>query len=354
MLLDLGADTEAKDGSGRTAAEWAAIGARRELMSMLPGSEPAEVLSTSATGPDSPEGHSRRRHEEYRLTWGDRTAVLSQDRVHLLPQRFDSDDGAHRSKAPRVSGKRSSMQQMVKETIASLGPHRENLLSGYCSVPGMPTTSSYAAISLQVRDTCRTRSRMGWSDAWLSISARMDIGPRVAPAAAESDSSVPGTALSARTLRLYPVPAIARQLDAAVDRARVYLLSARPWFGDDYEYRVLGLFWTDAEGRAVDAAARELIAQQRPDGGWGQTPDMSSDAYATGLALSALAMAAPAAIASDAYRRGVEYLMRTQKAMDRGTFGRGHSVSSRISRAAFRTGMINGFPWRPRGGLQSR
>jgi hypothetical protein len=208
----------------------------------------------------------------------------------------------------------SSMQQMVKETIASLGPHRENLLSGYCSVPGMPTTSSYAAISMHGEGYLPDAFTDGVVRC-LAVDQRADghwaeggTRPPLSP-----DSSIPGTALSARTLRLYPVPAIARQLDAAVDRARVYLLSARPWFGDDYAYRVLGLFWTDAEGRAVDAAARELIAQQRPDGGWGQTPDMSSDAYATGLALSALAMAAPAQIASDAYRRGVDYLMRTQK-----------------------------------------
>ena len=315
MLLDRGADTEAKDGSGRTAAEWAAIGARREVMSMLPGSEPADVLSTSATGPDSP--------KDIRAAAAKSIALLGE----TAPQFFRKTGciSCHNVSIPMMAlteARRrgypvnaSSMQQMVKETIASLGPHRENLLSGYCSVPGMPTTSSYAAISMHGEGYLPDAFTDGVVRC-LAVDQRADghwaeggTRPPLSP-----DSSIPGTALSARTLRLYPVPAIARQLDAAVDRARVYLLSARPWFGDDYAYRVLGLFWTDAEGRAVHAAARELIAQQRPDGGWGQTPDMSSDAYATGLALSALAMAAPAQIASHAYRRGVDYLMRTQKA----------------------------------------
>lgn len=97
-------------------------------------------------------------------------------------------------------------------------------------------------------------------------------------------------------------------------RARDYLLSAKPWFGDDYAYRLLGLFWAEAKEDQIKAAARELTAQQRSDGGWAQTPDLSSDADETGLSLSALAMVDPRSVDGSAYRRGVDYLMRTQEA----------------------------------------
>ena len=40
---------------------------------------------------------------------------------------------------------------------------------------------------------------------------------------------------------------------------------------------------------------------------------MSPDAYATGLAVSALSMAEPARVTSDACRRGVAYLTRNQE-----------------------------------------
>ena len=41
---------------------------------------------------------------------------------------------------------------------------------------------------------------------------------------------------------------------------------------------------------------------------------MSSDAYETGLSLSAVAAADPRSAKTPAYRRGVDYLMRTQEA----------------------------------------
>jgi hypothetical protein len=56
---------------------------------------------------------------------------------------------------------------------------------------------------------------------------------------------------------------------------------------------------------------RELLAEQRPDGGWGQTPYLGSDAYATGQALYTLReLGVPAADA--ALQRGAAFLRRTQ------------------------------------------
>jgi len=65
-----------------------------------------------------------------------------------------------------------------------------------------------------------------------------------------------------------------------------------------------------------DAACAPLMAElrrrQRSDGGWAQTQDMSSDAYATGQALYALAEAG-ASVDDDAVKRGQSFLIKTQR-----------------------------------------
>jgi hypothetical protein len=62
----------------------------------------------------------------------------------------------------------------------------------------------------------------------------------------------------------------------------------------------------------IRKAARELLAEQRPDGGWAQLPSLASDAYATGQALVALKETGAFAVTDRAYRSGTQFLLNTQ------------------------------------------
>ena len=57
-----------------------------------------------------------------------------------------------------------------------------------------------------------------------------------------------------------------------------------------------------------------MIALQRSDGGWGGNPNLPSDAFATGEALYALYESGNVAIQDPVYRRGIDFLLRTQDA----------------------------------------
>ena len=89
---------------------------------------------------------------------------------------------------------------------------------------------------------------------------------------------------------------------------------AKPQSNEDHAFHLLGLTWVKAGRAAIRAAASALTARQRADGGWSQLPYLESDAYATGQALVALAESGAVNAADPAYRRGVEFLVKTQLA----------------------------------------
>lgn len=100
------------------------------------------------------------------------------------------------------------------------------------------------------------------------------------------DGGFSHTAKGIRALRLYAIPARQAEFDGRVARAAAWLENAEPLTTEDRTMQILGIVWA---GRAAPAnRVRQLISRQRPDGGWGQTDNLSSDAYATREALWAL------------------------------------------------------------------
>jgi len=126
-----------------------------------------------------------------------------------------------------------------------------------------------------------------------------------------TDGSFPTTVLSMRALQLYSFPGRKAEFDNRIARARAWLLQAKPRTTEDANMKLLGLKWTSVESSVVKSAIRDVLALQRPDGGWAQTPDLASDAYATGQALYALRTAGVAA-SDPAYQQGVAWLLKTQ------------------------------------------
>jgi ankyrin repeat protein len=122
------------------------------------------------------------------------------------------------------------------------------------------------------------------------------------------------TALAVRGLRAYAPKGRSREIGGRIDRARHWLQSTEPADTTDRGFQVLGLGWARAEPSTVANAVAKLLADQRDDGGWAQLPTLASDAYATGLALYALHEGGGVAADHPAYRRGVEFLLRTQLA----------------------------------------
>jgi len=119
------------------------------------------------------------------------------------------------------------------------------------------------------------------------------------------------TALALNGLRLYASER--PETATAVARAREWLLTAAPQDTEDHVFRLWALSLADAPKARRRQARRELLALQEDDGGWAQTSELPTDAYATGTALVALQRDA-LSVRSHAYRRGVKYLRETRAA----------------------------------------
>jgi hypothetical protein len=127
------------------------------------------------------------------------------------------------------------------------------------------------------------------------------------------DGDINKTALAIRALTVYGIPARRVEITARVARAVQWLAAETPMCTEVRVMQLLGLAWAGLPRPGIDARLRTLLAEQRADGGWGQTPYLPSDAYATGQALFTLRELGVAA-SEVAVRRGTAYLRRTQEA----------------------------------------
>lgn len=149
-----------------------------------------------------------------------------------------------------------------------------------------------------------------------------------------SDGGFTQTARGIRSLRLYSIPGLKVEFDERVARAAAWLEAAEPLTTEDRTMQILGIVWADRNAPAN--RVRQLIAKQRPDGGWGQTDNLPADAYATGEALWALHESGTP-VSDSVYRHGVDFLLRTQQ--NDGTW---HVVSRALG---FQPYFQSGFPY---------
>ena len=191
-----------------------------------------------------------------------------------------------------------------------LAAMREQSLQGVFAPGGGATTTGYLLMAVAASGQRADLS----TDALVRLlrrSQRSDGHWRTVVRPPLEASEFTATAVSLRGLQLFGDAGDAENRDA-IAAARQWLESSAPVNTEDHVYRLFGLAWADSPAAQRRAAITQLLGLQRADGGWAQLPSRSSDAYATGAALMALATAGSANTA--AWRRGVRFLLDTQLA----------------------------------------
>lgn len=130
------------------------------------------------------------------------------------------------------------------------------------------------------------------------------------PPAQGSSFSVTGLALEG--LQHYADPA-SEDVRKSLELARQWLLATEPQDTEDSTFRLRGLVAAQASAEAISRQTTDLLKLQRPDGSWGQLPELAGDAYATGSVLVALQYAGLTP-EHPAIARGMQFLLGTREA----------------------------------------
>lgn len=216
---------------------------------------------------------------------------------------------AAKSRGYRVDDSVTAKQNAV--IGAYLESWRERALQNI-PIAGGADTMSYLLLGLaasQYTPDAATDAQAIWLKRRQAADGRWPLNT-VRPPIESNDIEV--TAVSLRALQVFAPPSRRAEYQSAIDRARVWLESAHGDTTEERAFRLFGLTWAKASSAAIAKAADELVALQRPDGGWAQESGMESDSYATGEALVALRESGVASTTHAAFRKGIEFLLRTQ------------------------------------------
>jgi squalene cyclase len=206
-----------------------------------------------------------------------------------------------------------------KEFIAHfLGKNRENYLQGK-GTGGQADTAGYGLWTLSVAGWQADETTAAVSEYLLLRHKEFDYWKATSNRPPTEASAFTTTYLALYGLTAYGTTEQQERIAARMKQVSEWLQKNPP---KDHEDRVFRLWALDAAGAPpteVAAAAKELLARQRDDGGWAQLdsgePEAAtkSDAYATGTALVALHDTGQLSTSDPACQKGIAYLLKTQK-----------------------------------------
>jgi hypothetical protein len=313
LLLEHGAEIDARDDQGRTALDWALLKGDTEASVFL-REKGARAMAPAAAAP-APFATPRSAREAVTLAIG---------RLQPAGPGFHQKAGCiscHNQSLPSIAVAavsargvaidREIAKHPAQATLAMWGPSREHFLLGDCAIFGFLGNITYGLLGLaeeglppnsttDAAASCLSSLQMP-DGRWEGSDDRPPLS---------GISPIRYTAMAIRGLKTY-APGNQEHVSAQIARARSFLQKAVPADTQEQAFKVLGLVWSGASRSEISEQVRRLISLQRQDGGWAQLSTMQADAYATGQALYAL-RASGVAVASPAYRAGVNYLLGTQ------------------------------------------
>jgi hypothetical protein len=310
LLLARGADTQSKGRAGETASDWAAKFGDTAVIRAL-GSTPVASKTTAVIVPQSNQPPDIRTAVQRSVSLLERATTQFVSRAgcfacHEQPAAAFA-VGAARAKGIAVDEKAASdrwtqltsgLNAAQLEGAAPLGGADNNLYLGEALL-----RSGYVSDRKTDILAASVAAYQGGDGGWhLPGYARSPL----------QDNDFSRTAMAVRALKTYGPPGRAVEMKLRIDRAKQWLLRASPTTTEDFAMRLSGATAAGATTAELRKLAEPLLARQQTDGGFAQRDGLASDAYATGMALWALANAGIVQPKGDAYQKGIKFLLGTQ------------------------------------------
>jgi ankyrin repeat protein len=312
-LIERGADVNAKGPKGATALDFARLRGQTPVVDVLlkAGAKPSEAPADPVLKPEPA--------TSVRAAVVRSLPLLQQvDSVFLRKTGCLSCHNNSLSALSVVAARKQGIPvntqmeaQQVKATAEWIENWRDRVVQGI-GIPGDIDTTGYVLVALAAENYAPDAG----TDA-LAHYLKTHQAPEgrwrlflYRPPIESNDIEVTATAL--RSLQVYAPKPQRAEYDKAIQRAADWLVKAEPKLTEERAFQLLGLQWAGGNKEVIRTAARALLAEQRPDGGWAQIPSLASDAYATGQALVALRESGALKVTDPAYQRGVEFLRTTQ------------------------------------------
>jgi ankyrin repeat protein len=314
-LIAKGADVNARSPKGETALGLAKRHGQTPMVDLLVRAGAVDEAVTSGPAAQPAPATSSRAAVERTLPLIQRNDVMFLKKAGCVSCHNNTLTAATVA-AARAGGFRVNediAQQQLKTIGTYIDTWRERALQGV-AIPGDADTVSYILLGLAAEKYPANaatdamafvlKRQQAVNGQWRILASRPPI----------ESSDIEVTALSMRALQVYAPANRRAEYEQAVARAAAWLRGAEPRSTEDRAFRLLGLTWSGADKATIGAAAKAVTESQRTDGGWAQIETLASDAYATGQALVALVQSGAMEVTSPVYKRGVDYLLKTQYA----------------------------------------
>jgi hypothetical protein len=312
-LLKAGADVNVHSAVGETALDWARKFGNPQVIRVL------QEAGARGTGPDAPSAAaSGKTTRDTAKALETSIVLLQRSSAEFFKQSgcvgcHHQDMTALAVQSARRAGipvnealareQLAAMDSLARSTregfmqglqVATIGAMHLQGLSALGHPPDMTTDGIVASLASWQR-----------SDGHWQMKAAMARSPM-------GDGPIALTAEAVLALRIYSIPGRHTEFENRIVRARAWLSKAKPRFTNEATFRLLALSSAGENGDNVRNAARSLIAQQRPDGGWASNPNLASDAFSTGQVLYGLRESGATSAADPVYQSGVRYLLDNQ------------------------------------------